>query len=388
MIKIVYFSDARIPSEMANSVSIINLCNAFTQLGVDINLVKPWRFRNRNINSDDIYKIYGIKNKFNIVNTPYLDLSIFEKIFPNLILRPANYFTKRVWQRYIADFIVNKFSPDVIHMRNNIPFALNHLTKKNKFVLLEFYDEPSKFYLDIYKRSIVGNKKLILTAITSNLADRISELFQIDRKIIEISPSGVDKSRFSKTALNSNKVRKTIMYIGSLHSNRGIDNFILASKNVNEHDFIIIGGTKEDSKKLKAKFNLNNKSNLSFISHQTHSQKSNYYDNADIVILPMTSNQTHTKLYASPNKLFEYMASGKPIIASDLPSINEVVSHNHSALLFKPDDSIDLTEKIYQLVNNKKLSEKLSLNSFDLVDNYTWETKAKNMLDLIKDRKS
>ena len=82
------------------------------------------------------------------------------------------------------------------------------------------------------------------------------------------------------------------------------------------------------------------------------------------------------------------MASGKPIIASDLPSINEVVSHNHSALLFKPDDSIDLTEKIYQLVNNKKLSEKLSLNSFDLVDNYTWETKAKNMLDLIKDRKS
>ena len=82
------------------------------------------------------------------------------------------------------------------------------------------------------------------------------------------------------------------------------------------------------------------------------------------------------------------MASGKPIIASDLPSINEVVSDNHSALLFKPDDSIDLTKKIYQLVNNKKLSKKLSLNSLDLVDNYTWETKAKNMLDLIKDRKS
>ena len=66
MIKIVYFSDARIPSEMAHSVAIINLCNAFNQLGVDINLVKPWRFRNRNINSNDIYKIYGIKNKFNI----------------------------------------------------------------------------------------------------------------------------------------------------------------------------------------------------------------------------------------------------------------------------------------------------------------------------------
>ena len=386
MIKIVYFSDARIPSEMANSVSITNLCNAFTELGVDTNLVKPWRFRNRNINSDDIFKIYGIKNKFNIVDTPYIDLSVFENILPNLILRPVNYLTKRIWQKYIADFIVNKFSPDVIHMRNNIPFALNHLAKKNRLVLLEFYDEPSKFYLDIYKKSIVGNKKLILTAITSNLADQISELFQIDRKIIQISPSGVDKSRFSKHILNFNKIRKTIMYIGSLHSNRGIDSFILASKHVNEHDFLIVGGTEQDSDKLKVKFNLNNKSNLKFVSHQTHSKISDYYNNADILILPMTSNQSHTRLYSSPNKLFEYMASGKPIIASDLPSINEVVTHNHSALLFKPDDSNDLTKKIYKLVNNKKLAEKLSLNSLNLVDNYTWQTKARNMLDLIKAR--
>ena len=50
------------------------------------------------------------------------------------------------------------------------------MEKKNKVVLLEFYDEPSKFYLDIYKKSIVGNDKVILTAITSNLADKISEL--------------------------------------------------------------------------------------------------------------------------------------------------------------------------------------------------------------------
>ena len=385
MIKIVYLSDARIPSEMANSVSIINLCNAYIDQGAEIHLVKPWRYRNRNINFNDIYEFYGINNKLNITNAPYLDLSIFENFFPNLLLRTTNYFTKRIWQRYVANFIVDKFSPDVIHMRNNIPFALNHLVKMNKVVLLEFYDEPSKFYLDIYKKSI-ENDKLIITAITSNLADKISELFQIDRKMITISPSGVDKSKFSDIKFNFEKSRKTIMYVGSLHSNRGVENFVLASKNVLEHDFVIIGGTKDDARKLKVRFNLDNKSNLSFIPHQTHSQIPHHYNNADILILPMTSNQTHTKLYASPNKLFEYMASGKPIIASDLPSINEVVSHNQSALLFKPDDSADLTRKIYQLVNDEKLSNIISSNSLNLVDNYTWETKARNMLDLIKDR--
>ncbi len=386
MFKIVYLSDATIPSEMANSVSIINLCNAFNELGAEIHLVKPWRYKNRKINSDDIYKIYGINNKFNIVNTPYLDLSMIQNFSPDLLLRSVNYLSKRIWQKHVVNYVVNNFSPDIIHMRNNIPFALYHLRKINKLVFLEFYDVPTKFYLDIYKKAIVGNKNLILSAITSNLADKISELFQIERKKIAISPSGVDKSRFSKHILNFNKIRKTIMYIGSLHSNRGIDNFILASKHVNEHDFLIVGGTEQDSDKLKVKFNLNNKSNLKFVSHQTHSKISDYYNNADILILPMTSNQSHTRLYSSPNKLFEYMASGKPIIASDLPSINEVVTHNHSALLFKPDDSNDLTKKIYELVNNKKLAEKLSLNSLNLVDNYTWQTKARNMLDLIKAR--
>ena len=206
LIKIVYLSDARIPSEMANSVSIINLCNAFNELGSEIHLIKPWRYGNRKINSDDIYKIYGINNKFNIVNTPYLDLSMIQKLFPDLLLRSVNYLSKRIWQKYVVNYVVNNFSPDIIHMRNNIPFALYYLRKMNKLVFLEFYQVPTKFYLDIYKKSIVGNKNLILSAITSNLADKISELFQIERKMIAISPSGVDKSKYKQTNFNKNKI--------------------------------------------------------------------------------------------------------------------------------------------------------------------------------------
>ena len=134
LIKIVYLSDATIPSEMANSVSIINLCNAFNELGAEIHLVKPWRYKNRKINPDDIYKIYGINNKFNIVNTPYLDLSMIQNFSPDLLLRSVNYLSKRIWQKHVVNYVVNNFSPDIIHMRNNIPFALYHLRKMNKLV--------------------------------------------------------------------------------------------------------------------------------------------------------------------------------------------------------------------------------------------------------------
>ena len=60
MIKIVYLSDARIPSEMANSVSIVNLCNAYIDQGAEINLVKPWRYRNRNIKKNEFTEFYFI----------------------------------------------------------------------------------------------------------------------------------------------------------------------------------------------------------------------------------------------------------------------------------------------------------------------------------------
>ena len=97
--------------------------------------------------------------------------------------------------------------------------------------------------------------------------------------------------------------------------------------------------------------------------HQSQLNLLNYYKIANILILPMSGNQQHTKLYASPNKLFEYMGSGKPIIASNLPSIREILTDNETALLFNADDPIDLTEKINQLINDDLLAKKLSFNS-------------------------
>ena len=175
------------------------------------------------------------------------------------------------------------------------------------------------------------------------------------------------------------------MYVGNMYAGRGVNNFVLASKNIPNHDFIIIGGNKSEADYLIKNFNLSNK-NLTFIPHQNHSELSQYYAKSDILILPDTAKSVWRKLYVSPNKLFEYMAACKPIIASDLPSVKEVVTDKQSALLFTPDDPGDLTDKINILVNNERLSNLLSHNAFNLVDNYTWETKAKNMLDLIKAR--
>ncbi len=370
---------------MANSVSIVNLCNAYYKNGIEIDLVKPWRYSNRNISNNDIYKKYNIKNNFSITNIPYPDFSFLEKLLPNVILRPINYIFKRLWQYYAIKIVIKNYSPDIIHMRNNLPYALNRLVNEDVYILLEFYDEPSNFYIDIYKNAIKSNNKIILTAITSRLASKIAELFDINTNDILISPSGVDSSKFDSHQLNFNN-KKNILYVGSLHPNRGVNNFIMASKNIKDHNFIIVGGSQKESMSLKNKFDIKDDSNLFFVPHQSQSDLLDYYNKANILILPMSGKHKHTKFYASPNKLFEYMASGKPIIASNLPSITEILTDNETALLFDPDDSVHLISKINQLINDDVLSEKLSTNSKMLSKQYTWNTKASNLIKLFNSK--
>ncbi len=386
MLKILYLSDARIPSEMANSVSIVNLCNAYSKNGIEVDLIKPWRYSNRNIKINDIFNKYNLENNFNIIDIPYPDTSIFEKILPEVILRPINYATKRLWQNYAVKYVMNNFSPDIIHMRNNMPYALNSLINENVHIVLEFYDEPSNFYIDTYKRAIQSSKKIILTAITSNLACKISQLFDIDQERIFISPSAANISKFNDHKLEFKVNKKNILYVGSLQQNRGIENFIISSQNIADHNFIIVGGDQKESEELKKKFVINKNSNLTFVPHQSQLNLLNYYKIANILILPMSGNQQHTKLYASPNKLFEYMGSGKPIIASNLPSIREILTDNETALLFNADDPIDLTEKINQLINDDLLAKKLSFNSKKLSELFSWEAKASNLIKLIKSK--
>ena len=82
-------------------------------------------------------------------------------------------------------------------------------------------------------------------------------------------------------------------------------------------------------------------------------------------------------------KLFEYMASGKVIVASDIPSIREVLSEE-SAYLFKSGDSESLASKIMEALSDEDGSSKLSLKAKELVSNFTWSKRGENIVELIK----
>ena len=91
MENITYLSNSRIPSEMANSVQIMKMCEAIYKKGTNITLIKPDRPHGFNEHIHNIYNYYDIEFKFPIKNLNYIDISKLDNKIPNLIYRSLNY---------------------------------------------------------------------------------------------------------------------------------------------------------------------------------------------------------------------------------------------------------------------------------------------------------
>ena len=84
--------------------------------------------------------------------------------------------------------------------------------------------------------------------------------------------------------------------------------------------------------------------------------------------------------YSSPIKLFEYLSSGKPIIASSLPPFSTILRNGHDALLVDPDSYEDLNKSLITLLKDDQLRLRLSENSLKLSKNFSWKKRASMML--------
>lgn len=102
--------------------------------------------------------------------------------------------------------------------------------------------------------------------------------------------------------------------------------------------------------------------------------------------------QPDVTAYASPLKLFEYMALGRAVVAPDSDNIREVLRDGENALLFRNRDQDDLLDKIRRLCNERGLREQVGAAARETItrEGYTWENNARRVIAiasrLISDR--
>ena len=112
-----------------------------------------------------------------------------------------------------------------------------------------------------------------------------------------------------------------------------------------------------------------------------------YLAACDILVSPTLKNSDGTCFFGSPTKLYEYMAMGRAIIASNLEQMSEVLRNGTTALLVEPNNSDALAHAITKLIDDDKLRTILGKNACDEArDKYTWEIHTTRIYQALKQR--
>ncbi len=161
------------------------------------------------------------------------------------------------------------------------------------------------------------------------------------------------------------------VYLGALESGRGLEVFdAIAAASVGSVTLI---GTPLPSYRPPPQVTVR-----PFVPHR---EVPSWYGQSDITLLPY-SKSLATADSMSPMKLFEALAAGRPIIASDLPVLRELLAHEKTALLVPPDDTGAWLEAISHLQAEPELAERLAKGARELSEQFSWEQRALNIAGL------
>jgi glycosyltransferase involved in cell wall biosynthesis len=173
----------------------------------------------------------------------------------------------------------------------------------------------------------------------------------------------------------------TIGYAGHLYPWKGVDLVIEAVAALTDSQAMIIGGheAEPDLARVTAlAAQLDCGSRVSFTGLLPPAEVASRLRECDVLTLPNPASALSSE-FTSPLKMFEYMAAGRPIVASDLPSIREVLHHEANALLVAAGDPQALVAGIERVRKDPDLAGRLARQALTDVREYTWARRAQRL---------
>ncbi len=376
-----YITHANLPTKKAFGYAVAKMCSTFANTE-KVTLVIPKKVIKEVDISEDLYAYYGIPNNFSVIYIPVIQAAHFRflgDIIPFLIEKIS--FSISVFRLKIE-------KADTCYSRDILPLLFLRLKTAKLFLEIHYLSKSDSFYI----RWIRLAKKIIV--ITSFLKEELIGI-GYNKDDIHIAPDAVDLTLFDSVKEDKYTIRnklglpndkKIVLYLGNLFPWKGVYNLVDSFQNLSDDIVLVIVGGSDDTLPQFRQFcaNKSYSDNIVITGYKKHEEISHYLKSADILVIPNSAKERISKYNTSPLKLFEYMASGVPILASDLPSLREVLNEGN-ATFFQPDDPVDLGNTIkVALADVESLNQKSKQALID-VQQYTWEIRARNILKFIHD---
>ncbi len=366
---LIYLSTSIIPSTQANSVHVMKMCSALSRNGYDVTLLAAMLACDRDI---DIFDHYGIKGSFEAIRkkTAHFKGSTF--------LLSLRYFP-------LLKKIAAGAEETVFYGRDVT--TLCFLSRQGRQVIYETHEMPMKLLRKKAEQQLIKSNNLekiifISNELRESYLDRYGKL--LAGKEMIIAPDASDEHPdFTQTVALAGQSDFNCCYIGGIYEGRGIELILEVAKRLPDVGFHLFGSNALDVNNL----NEQSPANVYYYEHVPPSQTYKVRNAVDVLLMPyqkkvsVARSASDTSRWMSPMKLFEYMASKKPIVSSNHKVLQEVLKDGHNALLCEPDNIKQWTDAVTVLKTNKALYDNISRNAYkDFLDNYTWDKRIKCIL--------
>lgn len=266
--------------------------------------------------------------------------------------------------------------------------------------MYEFHQPISDFGIRqaVLFRQLIKNRFFLgLVVVTKALKDWYIKHFQLLQEKVLVAADGADIP-LSSYDLHENidmpDISETghhVAYVGALYEGKCMEIVLPLAHSCQDVNFHIVGGRVQDIEYWKAK--AVGLKNIFFHGFYPHAQVFSIMKKMDVLLAPnLTSMKGYGGInnigkWTSPLKLFEYMAAKKPILASDIEVLKEVLVHEKNSILCDPDDNEAWQAGLRRLLSDRELADQLTSKAFaDLTEKYTWSKRAGALLAFINSR--
>ena len=376
--KLYYFANY-FPDSKARHVQIAKMVDAFTGCMEEVEFVLRDYRRDY---TQDIEEYFNLENSLNTVE------------IASIKFLPLKY-------DYFYHSNLKKYLNRIVGLSGDKKPVLYSRYGKNSGRLAELLVENGKcsVFIEVHEgvtpRELNYLKQLSGIVVISNAL----KLHLIDSGISEnnivVAQSSADLDTYINNAKSKNELREMlslpkdksiVLYSGHLYKDRGIEGLIESVSYLDEDiKLVIVGGLEQDINRVKGIVsNKGLNSQVILVGKKPASSIPHYQMSADVLVMPY-STKWELQEWSSPMKMFEYMASKTPIVASDFPTVREMLDEGNSVPV-KPDDPQQLAEGIKRCLNEKSFSASISEKAFEDVKQFTWKNRAKKILEFIESR--
>ncbi len=322
----------------------------------------------------------------------HLELTKNKSIFSNVrYIRFLMYFIDLTIQLFNK---VKQINPDIIHCHDIKPLLASVLYKvSNPHVKIIFdsheYQSEVKSANFFRKILIKTCERIYLTkvdhviCVSEGISGEYSRLYNIKRPTVVLNTPKLrtsEPTNILRESLNLDSQNKLFLYQGGLSKGRGLKEMISLFLNDSLKDsyLVVLGnGPLKDELKQMA----NKASNIHFLDAVDQDKLLSYTSSADYGIL-LYENICLNHYYCLPNKLFEYLQAGIPMILSDLFELNKFINTHNTGVNINP----------YEIDKNAKLLANLSKSDLEAFKQnikttqplYTWEREEKKLFSIYK----